>query len=54
MNIYCRAMGTLLNTALVEIISRVIALEVRTEHDTGCVGEGVSMQTHCWRSSSAS
>ncbi|XP_070621703.1 centromere/kinetochore protein zw10 homolog [Erythrolamprus reginae] len=26
-NIYCRAMGTLLNTALVEIISRVIALE---------------------------
>ncbi|XP_070808733.1 centromere/kinetochore protein zw10 homolog [Pituophis catenifer annectens] len=26
-NIYCRAMGTLLNTALVEIISRIIALE---------------------------
>ncbi|XP_007424635.1 centromere/kinetochore protein zw10 homolog [Python bivittatus] len=26
-NIYCRAMGTLLNTALVEIISRIVALE---------------------------
>ncbi|KAM3830416.1 centromere/kinetochore protein zw10 homolog isoform 1-T1 [Vipera latastei] len=26
-NVYCRAMGTLLNTALVEIMSRIVALE---------------------------
>lgn len=28
-NIYCKAMGTLLNTAVSEIIGRITALEVR-------------------------
>lgn len=28
-NIYCKAMGTLLNTAASELISRILALEVR-------------------------
>lgn len=37
-NVYCRAMGTLLNTALVEIMSRIVALEVRTEPHLGGVG----------------
>ena len=28
-NIYCKAMGTLLNTAISELIARILALEVR-------------------------
>ena len=27
-NVYCKAMGTLLNTALTEIVTRITALEV--------------------------
>lgn len=34
--VYCKAMGTLLNTALTEIIARIAALEV-TARD-GCAG----------------
>lgn len=34
-NIYCRAMGTLLNTALGEIVARITALEVRTVVSAG-------------------
>lgn len=39
-NIYCKAMGTLLNTALAEIISRVTTLEVRT-------ARGASSSSEC-------
>lgn len=34
-NVYCRAMGTLLNTALGEMVARITALEVRTEPSAG-------------------
>lgn len=30
-NIYCKAMGTLLNTAIAEMMSRITALEVRAD-----------------------
>lgn len=36
MNIYCKAMGTLLNTAIAEMIGRITALEVRADTDLKC------------------
>lgn len=35
-NIYCKAMGTLLNTAIAEMIGRITALEVRADTDLKC------------------
>ena len=35
-NIYCKAMGTLLNTAIAEMMSRITALEVRAEGHLEC------------------
>lgn len=35
-NIYCKAMGTLLNTAIAEMMGRITALEVRADTRLGC------------------
>lgn len=41
-NIYCKAMGTLLNTAIAEMIGRITALEVRADTDLDA-----SLIPHC-------